>query len=31
VLGWSPAMFFSSSTYQAFKKNILSKVKYTFS
>jgi len=28
VLGWPPAMFFSSSTCQAFKKNLLSKFKY---
>jgi len=28
VLGWPPAMFFSSSTCQASKKNLLSKTKH---
>jgi hypothetical protein len=28
VLGWPPAMFFSSSTCQASKKNFLSKAKH---
>jgi len=28
VLGWSPPLFFSSSTYQPSKKNFLSKVKH---
>jgi hypothetical protein len=31
VLRWSSAMFFSSSTCHAFKKNFLSKAKHTFS
>jgi len=30
MLGWPPAMFFSYSIYQAFKKNFLSKAKHTF-
>jgi hypothetical protein len=31
VLGWPPAMFFSSSTCQASKKRFLYKAKHTFS
>jgi hypothetical protein len=31
VLGWPSAMFFSSSTCQASKKNFLSKAKHIFS